>query len=45
MQRLRNRFRHNASLGRIKRRHKLTKILKRRQRERRIVYFLQEQEE
>lgn len=44
MQRTRRRLAHRASLGRIKRRHKITRIQKRRQRERRIVFFLQERD-
>ncbi len=44
MQRMRTRFRHNITLGRIKRRHKLTRIIRKQQRLRRGVFFLQEQQ-
>ncbi len=45
MQRLRHRFRHNISLGRIKRRRKLIKIIRKRQLHRRGVFFRQELEQ
>ncbi len=45
MQRIRNRFRHNITLGRIKRRRKIIKQIRRHQRERRAVYFRLELEQ
>ncbi len=42
MHRLRQRLRHNVSLGRIKRRRKLTKLIRKRQLHRRAVFFRNE---